>query len=194
MSVRPLPAEQPTLSTTRLVLRGFVASDAAQVQRLAGDAVVAETTLVIPHPYPDGAAEDWIAGHGQAWSSAKAAIWAITRRGDEALLGAMSLHLRPLHRQAVAGYWIGRPFWGQGIASEALAAVIACGFDALGLHRIEATHLARNPASGRVMEKAGMAFEGHFRDATCKNGRMEDVVMRARLASDAGPAKTTASH
>jgi ribosomal-protein-alanine N-acetyltransferase len=188
-----LPAEQPELSTARLKLRRFVADDAAQVHRLAGDAAVADTTLLIPHPYPDGAAQDWIASHADEWTAARAATWAIVWLSDGTLLGALALHLRLAHRLAVAGYWVGQPYWRQGIAAEALQAAVAWGFDGVGLHRIEATHMKRNPASGRVMEKAGMALEGVMRQAACKNGRMEDLVLRAVLATDARHAPVTAN-
>ena len=188
-----LPAEQPVLSTARLRLRRFGAEDAAQVQNLAGDAEVADTTAVIPHPYPDGAAQAWIAGHADDWAAAKSVTWAITRSRDGALLGAMALGLRLADRHAVAGYWVGREHWGQGVATESLSAVLAWGFDALGLHRIEATHLRRNPASGRVMEKTGMRVEGVKRESVCKDGRMEDVVLCALLASDRRPASAPAA-
>lgn len=188
-----LPAEQPLLSTARLLLRRFCAADAPRVQCLAGDAAVADTTQLIPHPYPDGAAETWIAGHAESWATAKSATWAIARHDDGELLGAMALHFRLAQRQAVAGYWVGQPYWRQGIASEALRVVVTWGFETLGVHRIEATHLARNPASGRVMEQAGLRLEGVMRQAACKNGCMEDVVLRAALASDARPLPPTAS-
>ena len=188
-----LPAEQPLLSTARLRLRRFDAEDAAQVQGLAGDAQVADTTLVIPHPYPDGAAQAWIAGHADDWAAGRSVTWAIARSGDGALLGAVALRLRLANHHAVAGYWVGREHWGQGVATEALSAVLAWGFDGLGLHRIEATHLRRNPASGRVMEKAGMRVEGVLRESVCKDGRLEDVVICALLASDRPPTPATAS-
>ena len=171
------PAEQPTLATPRLVLRTFNDADAPRVQLLAGDDAVAESTLAIPHPYPDGAAEAWITGQVQEWAGSRRATWAIARRVDGLLLGAIDLFFRPARRQAGAGYWVGREYWGQGIASEALTAVMACGFEQFGLHRIEASHLVRNPASGRVMAKAGMRFEGTLRESVLCRGRFEDLSM-----------------
>jgi ribosomal-protein-alanine N-acetyltransferase len=182
-----LPAEQPTLLTPRLRLRRFTEADAPQVQHLAGDDAVAATTLVIPHPYPDGVAETWIAGHAQEWAQSRRATWAITRSTDASLVGAIDLFFRLARHQAGSGYWIGRDYWGQGYATEALRAAIAWGFDELGLHRIEAMHLTRNPASGRVMEKAGMLFEGTLRGSAMFRGRLEDLSLRAVLASDPRP-------
>ena len=193
LSAFTLPAELPSLATPRFVLRAFADADAPRVQLLAGDDAVAETTLVIPHPYPDGAAETWIAWQLQEWAGSRRATWAITRRTDGLLLGAIDLFFRPARRQAGAGYWVGRDHWGQGIASEALAAVMACGFDQFGLHRIEASHLVRNPASGRVMAKAGMRLEGTLRESMLCRGRFEDMSHWAALAHDARPAQAIAT-
>ena len=188
-----LSAERPTLTTPRLVLRAFADVDAPRVQLLAGDDAVAETTLVIPHPYPDGAAEAWIAWQVREWAGSRRATWAITRGDDGLLLGAIDLFFRPARRQAGTGYWVGRDHWGQGIASEALTAVMAWGFDVLDLHRIEASHVVRNLASGRVMAKAGMRFEGTMRESVLCRGRFEDLSMWAALASDPRPASASAT-
>ena len=75
--------DQPTLRTPLLVLRPFRPDDAAAVQRLAGDRSVAFTTLNIPHPYPDGLAESWIATHRPAWEAGDRATFAITTLDDE---------------------------------------------------------------------------------------------------------------
>ena len=193
MSDIALPAERPTLATPRLLLRTFNDADAPRVQLLAGDDAVAETTLAIPHPYLDGAAEAWITGQVQEWAGSRRATWAIARRDDGLLLGAIDLFFRLARRQAGCGYWVGQDYWGQGITTEALTAVMACGFEQFGLHRIEASHLARNPASGRVMAKAGMRFEGTMRESVLCRGRFEDLSMWAALASDPRPAPASAT-
>lgn len=63
------PGERPVLRTARLELRPFVLEDAPRVTELAGAREIADTTLTIPHPYPEGAAEGWIAAHQQAWEA-----------------------------------------------------------------------------------------------------------------------------
>lgn len=178
-----MTGDLPTLRTARLVLRPFVLTDAPDVQRLAGAAEVADTTLSIPHPYPDGAAREWIAGHADAWAGQENAVFAITTDAD-GLVGAINLRLELKHARAEVGYWIAVPFWGRGFASEALAAVVDFGFDSLGLHRIHAHHLGRNPASGRVMEKVGMRREGHLREHMLHRGGREDVVCWAVLRTE----------
>ena len=174
---------QPTLRTPGLVLRPFAPSDAPIVQLLAGVAAVANTTLTIPHPYKDGLAEAWIATHAPAYALRENVVFAITAQ-DGNLVGAINLRLELGHHRGELGYWIGEPFWGRGYATEAVCAVIEYGFLTLGLNRIEARHLSRNPASGRVMQKAGMRHEGQQRQHVHKNGRFEDLEYYGILRSD----------
>src|SRR5215212_1807613 len=131
----------PTLPTSRLLLRPFAPADARDVQRLAGEHAVASTTLNIPHPYEDGMAEAWIATHPVAFDEGVWATFAITARDGGTLLGAAGLTIRARHARAEMGYWVGRPYWGRGYATEAAGALLAYGFDALDLNRVQATHL-----------------------------------------------------
>ena len=178
-TLKPLP----TLRTDRLILRPFRMEDAATVQRLAGAWEVADTTLTIPHPYLDGMAETWIGTHVNAWERRELVTLAITLGADE-VVGAVALRLTLKHRRAELGYWVGRPFWNRGYATEAVRAILTFGFETLDLNRIHASHLVRNPASGRVMAKAGMRFEGTRRQHFVKAGRAEDVAEYAILRAD----------
>lgn len=152
----------PQLETERLLLRGFRADDAPRVQVLAGEREIAATTSLIPHPYPDGEATRWIGSHAESFVEGRSVALAITRREDNLLIGAIGLEFHTKHRRAEVGYWVGKEYWGQGYATEALRAVILYGFQR-GVHRIWAEHFAHNPASGRVMQKAGMRHEGTLR-------------------------------
>lgn len=173
----------PTLKTDRLVLRPFLLSDAATVQRLAGDRAVADTTLSIPHPYADGMAEQWIATHEGAWTRHEMATFAVTEP-DAGLVGAVSLRIELAHRRAELGYWIGVPYWGLGYATEAARAVVTFGFDKLSMQRIYAQHFLRNPASGRVMAKIGMQFEGTLRQHSFRWNQPEDVAAWGLLRTE----------
>ena len=114
--------QQPTIDTARLILRPFTLADAPTVQRLAGASEVADTTLNIPHPYPDGAAEQWIATHVENFNAGDGATCAIVLRATSELCGAMGLDISRRHRRAELTYWIGVPYWNQGYATEAAAA------------------------------------------------------------------------
>lgn len=174
----------PVLETPRLRLRPLALADAPAVQRLAGAPQIADTTLNIPHPYPDGLAEQWIAGRAQAAREGAAVTWAIADRASDALYGAISLVIAQQHQHAELGYWMGVPFWGRGHTTEAAAPVLAHGFINLGLRRIHARHLVRNPASGRVMQKLGMAYEGCQRQHIRKGDRFEDIVLYGILREE----------
>jgi len=167
---------QPILVTDRLLLRPFDLADASDVQRLAGDYEVASSDLGIPYPYPDGAAEAWIATLRPGFEKGVHAVYAVTLLGERNLVGAAGLvEVNRRHGRAELDYWVGRPYWGRGYATEAARAVIEYGFFVMGLHRVYAMHFSRNPASGRVMEKCGMVHEGHFREHIRKWGVFEDV-------------------
>ena len=183
VSERPV-SEQPVLRTTRLVLRPFVFDDALAVQLLAGAREVADTTLHIPHPYPAGAAEQWIATHPATWEAGMGVTYAVTDARHRVLMGAVGLTIAPAHAQGELGYWLGVPYWNRGYCTEAARAVVEFGFTQLGLHRVQARYLTRNPASGRVMQKLGMKSEGVHRHAICKNDRFEDLEMYAVLADE----------
>lgn len=174
----------PTLDTARLILRPFTLRDAPRVQMLAGAREIAEMTGNIPHPYPDGAAEEWIGGHANEWRRGDAAIFAIVQRATNELIGAISLTIHPQHQRAELGYWLGVPFWNQGYTTEAARAVLRFAFETLKLHRVYATHVARNPASGRVMQKSDMTYEGTLRQHFLRWDRFEDLVYYGILASE----------
>ena len=178
---------QPTLAAERLILRPFAAADAPDVTRYLSDAVVARNTLTVPHPYPDGAADEFIARQAPDWAAGRRAVWAITQRDGGALVGAVGLHFALVHHKAEVGYWIAAPAWGRGIATEAVRRVIAFGFDDLGLYRLDAQHYVENPASGRVMAKAGMRREGLMRGVVFRDGVPRDNELYAILRTDPRP-------
>jgi [ribosomal protein S5]-alanine N-acetyltransferase len=100
------------------------------------------------------------------------------------LVGAVGIRFTPANNRAELGYWIGKPYWGRGYCSEAARAVLAYGFDERGLNRIYAHHMTRNPASGRVMQKAGMQREGILRRHFLKWGVFEDVEIYGILREE----------
>lgn len=166
----------PILQAERVMLRPFQLSDASEVQRLAGDFAIADTTANIPHPYPDGAAEQWIQSYSSRFAEGREVVFAIIIREENLLGGAIGLHqIDTENERAEMGYWIGVPFWGRGYCTEAAAAVITFGFTQLQLQRIFACHFKRNPASGRVMAKNGMKWEGCLRQHLKRRGRFEDL-------------------
>jgi RimJ/RimL family protein N-acetyltransferase len=163
MEAVPTIARQPSLDTVRLLLRPLTPADAPAVQRLAGDKEVASTTLNIPHPYPDGAAELWIGTLPQAYDSGEAVVFGIALHDGGELVGTCGLRLELPHARAEIGYWVGREYWGRGVATEAARRVVDLAFEHFGVWRVWATCAPQNPASRRVLEKVGMRHEGVLR-------------------------------
>jgi len=180
--------KQPTLRTARLALRPLSMKDAPEVARLAGAPEVADTTLRIPHPYREADAESWIRTHGEEFAKGYLAVFGIERRRPKTLVGAIELDLEPVHRRGELGYWIGTPYWGLGYATEAALEMLRYGFEDLRLRRIVADHFLRNPASGRVMKKIGMAPEGRLRQHVLKGEAFEDLEMYGILREEFAPA------
>ncbi len=174
----------PTLETERLILRPFDPRDATEVQRLAGDRRIADTTLNIPHPYEDGMAEKWISTHEGAFEKGERLTLAITRKANGHLIGAISLMRIFKDHQAELGYWIGKPYWKQGFCTEAAKAVLRHAFTQLDLIRIHASYITRNPASGRVMQKLNMKHEGTLRQHAAKWGKCEDLAVYGILKEE----------
>ncbi|MDX1945981.1 MAG: GNAT family N-acetyltransferase [Pirellulaceae bacterium] len=180
---KKLAPEQIPLRTPRLVLRPLAADDAPTVQLLAGEKDVASTTRLLPHPYPPGAAEAWIATLPDIYQRAEGITWGIALT-DGPLLGTIRLVLNPADNHAELGYWVGKPFWNNGFCTEAARVVVAYGFDKLDLERIYANYMARNPASGRVLHKLGFVQEGLLRRHRRKFGRYEDLIVCGIVRSE----------
>jgi ribosomal-protein-alanine N-acetyltransferase len=176
---------QPVLETERLLLRPFRIGDAADLVRLAGAREIADTTVTIPHPYTGDMAVEWIASLSAHWASGLLAAFAITLRDNGEFVGGAGLsHIDRDHEQAELGYWIGVPYWGRRYAREAAARVLAFGIEDLGLNRIYAHCMLRNPASAAILRRVGMKPEGVQRERVRKWGVYEDVALFAMLRSD----------
>ena len=167
------------IDTARLRLRPLALSDVPAIERLAGDWEIARFTAHIPHPYPAGGAAPWIE---ETWAEAKAGkkvVAAIERLSDGQLVGCIELDLTANDATGALGYWVGRPYWGAGIASEAASAMIKLGFGALNLTRIEAAAVAANRRSIRVQEKLGLALIGERMEAAPARGGHMRVEVRS---------------
>jgi len=150
----------PTLHTERLILRSFILEDAADVQRLTSDPDVASTTDVMEQPCEDETAEEWIQWGHKEFEKGTIANFAITLRTNGTLIGMVGLVFRNHlpYNDASLGYWIGKPYWNCGYATEAAKATVAYGFREHDIDLIYADYSKRNPASGRVMQKIGMHY------------------------------------
>lgn len=164
-------------------MRPLARADIPHIRRLAAAEEIARNTYV-PHPYPPEAADEFVQKTRDQWRHDEACVFAIIERASEQFVGCMGIHPQPAHNRAEVGYWIGLPYWGRGLATAALRLIIQFGFEALGLNRIAAGHLPGNLASGRVMQKAKMRYEGTLRGALLHRGEYKDEVRYAILRAD----------
>jgi len=166
----------PTIQLERLLLRPFSLDDAKVVQELAGDKYVAEMTLNIPYPYEDGMAEEWIKTHIDNFNEDRTLTLAIVHQEEKYLIGTISIGLNKKFAHGELAYWIGRKYKNKGYCTEAANGIVKYAFEEMKLNRIYARHLGKNPASGKVMKKIGMKYEGLLRQHVRKWGEYEDLV------------------
>jgi len=169
------------LQTERLILRGYKRSDIPSIVRLIGAREVAATTLRIPHPYTEKDARALLAMIAKDKTLTRFGIF-LCETGEHC--GGIGLNLELDHDRAELGYWIGVPYWGRGIATEAAQEILRYGFETMGLHRIFSNCFAGNTASQRVLEKIGMKYEGRSRQHIKKWGEYKDLENYGLLADE----------
>jgi RimJ/RimL family protein N-acetyltransferase len=168
------------LESPRLELRTWGKSDIAELVPLISAREVAATTLRIPHPYEEKHAREFV---GSIAKENELRL-AIRLRHDGRLCGGIGLHPETQHNRAELGYWLGVPYWGRGYATEAATAVVRYGFEQLKLNRIFATCFMHNPASGHVLRKIGMKYEGCMRQHVLKWEEFVDLELYSILREE----------
>lgn len=173
------------LETERLILRRFVKSDAQDVfNNWASDPEVTKYLGWPPHS-DISVTRKFMRKRLRAYARKDYYSWAIALKETGRVIGTIAANR---HNDATAsvtiGYVIGKAWWNQGYMTEALRAVIKFFFEECGMNRVEAMHDPRNPGSGRVMQKAGMIYEGTLRQADWSNQGVGDKACYAILASD----------
>jgi RimJ/RimL family protein N-acetyltransferase len=191
--MQPQPSSQPPqgaqsqptakLATSAVALRPWARTDAQAFLALAADREIwLNLRERFPHPLTLPAAELWLADHIEAKPPTTA--FAVLAGGEVA--GGLNLRRREEPHAICADltFWVGRPFWGRGIATAAVHAATAYAFDTLGLERVQAFVYDWNAASSHVLERAGFAFEGRLRRYVLKDGRSADALLYARLRTE----------
>ncbi|MEQ1716972.1 MAG: GNAT family N-acetyltransferase [Hyphomicrobium sp.] len=141
------------MQTRRLQFRPLTDDDAVRIADLAGQWEVASMTGRIPYPYSADDAQHWLTGLAEG-----EVVHGITHGG--ALIGICG-YTADDEGTAEIGYWIGKPYWGKGFATEAASHLMAHGFTRGGIKRFTCCHFTENPASQRVIEKLGFRLLGH---------------------------------
>ena len=171
-------ANIPKLKTQRLVLRKVSERDAEDVFEYSREPAVSQYLLWSPHKNIEYT-KDHLYRIKNDYRIGKYYDWAIELNAGEnkgKMIGTCGFTSFDLsNNSAEIGYVINLKYWGQGIAAEALSAVISFGFDKLLLHRIEGRYLINNINSRKVMEKCNMSYEGVLRSSMVVKGNYEDV-------------------
>ena len=168
----------PELTTPRLVLRELHVKDVPRLMELLRDE---EVTRYIG----GGLVKHNVRGRRKAFAAGREIRWGICERERGTLIGVMDLQpINRGNRNAELGYWLGRAYWGRGYMTEALQAVLDYCFNEMNLNRVYGDHFAENPASGRVMLKCGLRYEGTHRQKVYMNGRFFDLLEYAILREE----------
>ncbi|HXQ09392.1 MAG TPA: GNAT family N-acetyltransferase [Caulobacteraceae bacterium] len=168
------------IATERLRLREPRHADAARLAVLANDFDVARMTTSMPFPYTRADADAFLERMA-ARNRNREAVFAI-EHADEGAIGILGFHPKDGAAPEI-GYWIGRPYWGRGLATEAVRAALEWADGAWASRWTIAGHFADNPASGRVLDKAGFLYTGEVKPLFSKARATEAPTrMMVRLA------------
>jgi len=170
------------LTTQRLILREVKMTDAGQL--LAAMACPEVHSMHSNGFWNIADVRRYIAVLTKEYKAGKYRTLAIAERETDTLCGTITINVQEIFSRAELGYWIAIPHRNKGYATEAARAVITYGFDELGMRRIQSFHSVGNPASGRVLEKAGMMYEGTLRQYNALDGRGADAKMYAIVKPD----------
>lgn len=173
------------LETARLQLRPLELSDKKEIQRTACIREVADTMISLPHPYPPGEAERYISRKQNEREAGDSVTFIIEKKAGKEFCGVIEVRdIDIKHSQGELSFWLAINAWGNGYMSEVVQSIIRYSFEVLGLNRLFAYHMLRNPATGRVLEKNGFMQEGLLRQRVQKWGKFEDVILMAILKKD----------
>lgn len=165
------------LTTERLTLRPFRPGDADEVHRLINDWSVVRGLARLPYPYPRALADEWIASTATDLAAGRAFHLAITgQEGErEILVGAVGLRIEADGQAGDLGYWVGRPYWGHGVATEAAGKLSRWALANLTLERLTASAATDNAASAAVLQRIGFRATGTSVEPFLSRGAEQEV-------------------
>jgi len=171
----------PIIETQRLILRGPKPKDLQPVCDIHSDPDVMQFYGVLPYDSPEKAQKhlDWLKSLHKEDKGLRPII---TLKGEDTYIGDVGYYdYEKKHNRAEIGYILGKDYWGKGLMSEALEAMLEYGYSKMGLNRVQALIDPRNAASLRVAEKQGFKYEGTFRDYELEYGDYIDLNMYSLL-------------
>lgn len=172
------------LESDRLLLRTFELKDSEAVAFLCNNIEIHNNTLTIPYPYSIQDAIDFISYQIDNFDPDRELNLTIIDKTTEELVGCVGIICSQIHKRCEIGYWIGKPYWNKNYATEAVKCFISYLFDVKDYNKVFSRHFDSNPASGKVMKKVGMKYEGTHREHYLKRGEFMDVVNYSILKSE----------
>lgn len=164
------------------IIRDWQMTDAPSIAKYANNRKIwINLRDAFPHPYGLQDATSFIS---QVLASTPDTVFAIATPSEA--IGSIGLMVgKDVHRYtAEMGYWLAEPFWGKGIMTQAVKSLTAYALHELKLQRVFAEPYATNPASARVLEKAGFTCEGILRSNVYKDGKMLDQYIYSFIAEN----------
>ncbi|WP_062106760.1 GNAT family N-acetyltransferase [Bacillus niameyensis] len=186
MEIEHIYGDLPSLETERLLLRKVTMKDLHDIHHYGSDHEVSRYVTWDTHRSLADT-EAFIQFVLERYENSQEGPWGIEWKENGKLIGTIDFFSwKPRHGHAEIGYVLSRDYWGAGIMTEAVREVVRFGFEKMDLVRIQARCMEENVASSRVMEKAGMSFEGVLRKVMYIKGKHRDLKMYSILKEEFG--------
>jgi RimJ/RimL family protein N-acetyltransferase len=183
MAPRKTTPDRMVLEGNRVILRPLKPSDAASIYMFAKDPEVLKYTL-LPSPYrPSDSTRFVRTALSKKWRQ-KCIVRAIVPKPGRALAGVITLDLNMGNRRCYIGYWLGRPFWGRGLAKESLQLMLKLAFETLDIAKVTSSVMHPNVRSYKLLDGAGFKLEGRLRKQLLRNGEWYDELMYGLLREE----------
>ncbi|MGB5820687.1 MAG: GNAT family protein [Saonia sp.] len=174
----------PKIETERLFLTELTSKDIPEIVKHASNKNISDFTLNLPFPYSEKDAIFWINLANQGFKNRTDIIFGIRLKPENKFIGGIGLTVERKFNRAEIGYWIAEPYWRKGYATEATKSIIQYGFENLDLNKFTSSHLAKNPASGKVMKNSGMTKEGELKEHILKQSEYHDLILYGLTKKD----------
>lgn len=182
--IKRLFSKIPMIETDRLILREMKKSDARDMYEYSSNPMTSEFLLWDVHKDLDFT-QDFINYVISKYKVGEYNDWALEHKEDKKMIGTCGFtRIDEDNRVAEIGYVLNPDYWGEGLATEAVEAVLNFAFDTMNMHRVEAKFMFGNDASLAVMKKVGMKFEGYQRDAMYVKGRYRTIGIASILKNE----------
>ncbi|MCM3259181.1 GNAT family N-acetyltransferase [Paenibacillus lautus] len=184
MQIEDIFSDLPTLETDRTILRKLRSEDEPDIFRYGSDDEVSRYTSWPTHQTMEDT-RHYLNKVLQKYDHHDVAPWGIVDKETGRVIGTSGFMAWNVHHdKAELGYALSKDYWNRGYMTEVIRTIISYGFEVMKLVRIEASCLPSNLGSARVMEKAGMTFEGIIRQSIFVKGKHEDLKLYSIVVDD----------